>query len=93
MNTDSVFIPEDVLNEAEEVASSLLPEKSKEKYQKQLIHFESWKKSRNVRGVNEDILLAYFRSLSSTCVGSSMWCKYSMLKSTLKIQEKVDISQ
>ncbi|CAH1369752.1 hypothetical protein MTP99_000982 [Tenebrio molitor] len=88
-----IFVPEDVLEEAQEVAGNLLPAKSREKYEKQFAHFVTWRKARGVRGTNEDILLAYFRTLSDTCVGSSLWCKYSMLKSTLKIEEKEDISR
>jgi hypothetical protein len=88
-----IFVPEDVLEEAQEVADNLLPAKSREKYEKQFAHFVTSRKARGVRGTNEDILLAYFRTLSDTCVGSSLWCKDSMLKSTLKIEEKEDISR
>jgi hypothetical protein len=88
-----IFVPEDVLEEAQEVAGNLLPAKSREKYEKQFAHFVTWRKARGVRGTNEDILLTYFRTLSDTCVGSSLWCKYSMLKSTFKIEEKEDISR
>jgi hypothetical protein len=34
-----IFVPEDVLEEAQEVAGNLLPAKSREKYEKQFANF------------------------------------------------------
>ena len=53
-------VPQDIFAEAEQVKSNLLPNKSKDQYEKEYQLFNTWKKSKNVSIVNEDVLLVYF---------------------------------
>jgi hypothetical protein len=46
-----VLVPEDILQEAKAATFNLLPQKSKEKYIKELETFRSWMKNRNVNVV------------------------------------------
>lgn len=73
--------------------SSLIPEKSKERYENTYNLFNSWcnKKSRKI---NEKSLLAYFviRREKLKAPGS-LWAEYSMLKSTISLYNNVDISK
>lgn len=72
---------------------NLLPIKSKSRYLKEFEKFRKWMKLKSVFVVNEEVLLAYFNGLIQKYACSSLWSTYSMLKSTLLVFEKVDISK
>ncbi|KAJ8912753.1 hypothetical protein NQ315_016709 [Exocentrus adspersus] len=86
--------PSDILKAAQEASSSLLPAKSKEKYQKVYEKFCQWRISKNVQKTDENVVLAYFfekqKLLRLPVYGQH---KLDMLKSTLQINENMDISQ
>lgn len=83
--------PPDVLVEATSAALNLLPDKSKEKYLKEYISFKTWCELRKTKKVSENILLAYFSEKSRILKSSSLWAKYSMLKTTLSVKDNVNI--
>lgn len=70
-----------------------LPETSKEKYNGAYLTFTNWTKSKDITIVTENILLAYFVELSKKLKPSSLWSIYSMLKSTLKFHDNIDIGK
>ena len=70
---------------------SLVPKKSACLYEKEQKTFCEWRKRRNVKGVNEDIVLAYLSEKIIKCKPSSLWSYHSMLKKTLCVNENVDI--
>lgn len=87
-------IPDEVLHEAEEATKKLIPEKSRDRYEKELAFFNQWRERKNVRNsLNENVVLAYFSGLASSFKASSLWTKYSMLKKELMIYHNVDISR
>lgn len=86
-------LPEKIAKDAEEVTSSLLPKKSRDAYYKEFSEFNNWRQENDVCEVSEDVLLAYFFNVKKRFAPSSMWTKYSMLRSTLKLYENRDISQ
>lgn len=43
-----------------EAVASLLPSKSRDKYEKTYNIFNSWRTSKNVRDINEEVMLAFF---------------------------------
>jgi hypothetical protein len=90
---ETVFVPLEIQNEAKIYCLNLLPIKSKDVYEKELQNFNAWKQERGVSGIKEDVILAYFLSLQKKCASSSMWTKYSMLKTTLKVHNNLDISK
>lgn len=92
MNENQI-IPEDILKEAQEATLHLLPTKSRAAYEKELTNFSEWKIRRSVHVINEEVLLAYFLNVKKKFAASSMWTKYSMLKTTLKVHENIDISK
>lgn len=51
---------EDILNAAREASSSLLPLKSKEKYEKVYEIFCKWRMTKNALRTDESVMLAYF---------------------------------
>lgn len=41
--------------------------------------------------ISENVFMAYFKELSSKYKPSSLWCLYSMLKSTVRTKNGVDL--
>jgi hypothetical protein len=76
-----------ILEEAHAATFNLLPAKSKERYLNVLERFRDW--------MTEEVILAYFNGLMGKLAPPSLWSmyEYSMLKSTLFVYEKVDISK
>lgn len=84
----------DVEESANIACLSLLPEKSKKRYEAAYKSFKNWCQTKTASAVSETLLLAYFYEKSAQLKSpSSLWCEYSMLKSTLFIKENIDISK
>lgn len=84
--------PPDILEKAMYATSSLIPSKSQEKYESVYQKFMDWHSKSAANSFSENVLLAYFATLSETYKPSSLWSIYSMLKSTLNIKNDIDIS-
>lgn len=84
-------IPQEIVERALKADAELLPKKSKALYEKEFQKFEEWRKKNLVQTVNETVLMGYFQELSETFSPSSLWSKFSMLKSTLLVCKKIDI--
>ncbi|KAJ6649579.1 hypothetical protein Bhyg_04817, partial [Pseudolycoriella hygida] len=69
--------PDELIEIADNASKELLPAKSKQRYLQVYKSFQKWKHSKE--------------ATKSKCA-SILWSHYSMLKATLKIYEKVDIS-
>lgn len=82
-----------IAEEAQLATLNLLPEKSKKEYERQFAEFNCWREKRGVKSITEDVLLAYFYNAEKKFAASSLWTKYSMLKSTLKVHNNLDISK
>lgn len=54
------FAQEFIRNAAKEACSSLLPQKSKDRYEKTYKQFCDWRKKNKVEASDETIMLAYF---------------------------------
>ena len=90
---NGMFVPYAEFREANAATSDILPSKSREIYEKELRQFNVWRKEKAVDLLNEDVLLEYFSTIAKTAKASTLWCRYSMLKATLKVFENVDISR
>lgn len=77
--------PPEVRAIAEQATASLLPSKSKPIYDKNHDAFISWCKARHILDgyYSETILLAYFSELSARYASTTLWSKFSMLRTTL----------
>lgn len=91
MENSAEDLPEEILKEAENASLELLPAKSKSRYEKEFSVFNVWCDQRKVKCVREEVMLAYFSSISKTCKPSTLWSRYSMLKAVLKAKKNVDI--
>lgn len=86
-------IPDNILAAANTIRLNLLPEKSKVQYEKEYEQFCVWRNQVQVRGAEETVLLAYFAKLAAEYSASSLWPKYSMLRATLELKERVKIDK
>lgn len=86
---------ESAIDKAASIAcASLLPEKSKIRYNQAFEFFMKWCASNNVVEITENVMLAYFLEKSNAVKSpSSLWCIYSMLKLTIRINKNQDISK
>lgn len=80
---------------ANEAVSSLGPSKSIEKYSAAYNHFVNWCNSKNVTVYQENVLLAYFNSMviEKKWKSSTLWSRYSMIKSQLAIKKDINIGK
>lgn len=86
-------IPKEVLNIRKAATFNLLPDKSQHRYEKEYGLFMDWCSSKKVKGISEDIMLAYFVDKFKDGKSFSLWSYYSMLRSTISIKNNVDISR
>ena len=68
-----------------------LPKISRTKYETAYLDFVKFKKIHKTSVSTDNVVLAYFKELSKTHAPSSLWNRFSMLKSFIKIKEKVDL--
>ncbi|XP_051173727.1 putative uncharacterized protein DDB_G0282133 [Leptopilina boulardi] len=68
-----------------------LPAKSKEKYEAVYQHFTAWQAAKKIKNLSENVVLSYFNELIGKVKPPTLWARYSMLKSTLKINNNIDI--
>ncbi|XP_073964583.1 uncharacterized protein [Choristoneura fumiferana] len=54
-------------------------------------NFIQWKNSKNASSFSENVFMAYFSELAKRYKPSSLWCIYSMLKSTVQNKNAIDI--
>lgn len=84
-------IPDDIQEDAKLLNMSLLPDKSRFRYEKEYDIILNWMRERKVKKISEEVILAYFLKLSKTFQPPTLWSKYSMLRSTILIKEDIDI--
>jgi hypothetical protein len=83
--------PPEILTEAQNASESLLPPKSKDRYMAAYETFVQWKTNKRACSFSENVFLAYFNELANKYKPSSLWCIYSMLKSTVRNKNNIDI--
>lgn len=91
MSSSEDDLPQDLAEEARIAILNLLPEKSRERYEKEYSLFKEWLEERGVKKVSEDATLVYFSQRAKELKPSTLWSKYSMLRSVLNVRENIDI--
>ncbi|KAJ8915676.1 hypothetical protein NQ315_000608 [Exocentrus adspersus] len=92
MNSESEEeIPKHILEEAKGVALNRLPTKSRQRYEKEYTDFKKWMERNCVRKITEDSVLVYFSNRAKTLKPSSLWSKYSMLRTCINIKQNTEI--
>lgn len=86
--------PPEIREAAERAEKDLLPPKSRPRYEKAYKIYKEWCTANNVQKLgSESALIAYFSENAKIKKVSTLWSIYSMLRTTLSIWEKVDISK
>ena len=87
-------LPQDLLTKAEQVSNHLLPDISRERYEKEYRYFSAWCIQQQIKPsqVSDEVLLVFLAEKSKSAKPSTLWSRYSMIKSVLKIRENVDVS-
>lgn len=78
---------------AQNASENILPEKSKSRYISTYDEFIAWREEKKANSFSENVMLAYFSELSAKLKPSTLWSRFSMIKSMLKIRNNVDISE
>ncbi len=83
-SADSYFqgTPPEIAESAKTITLNLLPEKSKNKYEKQYKIFCEWCAVKKIKNYTENVMLVYFKEKSQSIKSSTLWSIYSMLKAT-----------
>lgn len=69
-----------------------VPSKSSEKYGKVYDDFQKWNEINGATPVTESVMMKYFLELADKSKPTTLWVYHSMLKSTLRINDNIDIS-
>lgn len=95
MNSDSevelLCTSPEIRQAANDTIQNLLPEKSQNKYKTVYKNFQDWCSNKNIKSFTENVLLAYFSEFSTKYKPSSLWTFYSMLRSTLDLNNSINI--
>ncbi|KAG4076779.1 hypothetical protein HA402_009125 [Bradysia odoriphaga] len=87
-------MPLELMEHAKAAKMETLPIKSKEKYNRVYQNFKEWTKSYGVTAITSDLIIAYFHMLDEKKYKpTSLWAFHSMLKSTLRAYDNVDIGK
>lgn len=73
------------------ILEELLPQKSKEMYNKWYQNFIDWINKNNINKINENIMLLYFDELSKLYAPNSLWTIHSCIKKKLILEKNIDI--
>lgn len=84
---------EEIKTIAAAAKDSLLPTKSRTLYEDTYKAYRRWFIEKKLQKTDEDGILAYFDTVLSKYKSSSLWSKYSMLRSTIHLREGIDISK
>lgn len=93
MSDSEESLPSDVELAAQSAINTLIPAKSKKRYEIVYKYFEEWMEAKKIREVSEKVILAYFSEQAGKLKSSSLWCRYSMLRTLVSIKKNIDISQ
>lgn len=91
-DSDSGGLPSDVEEAAQSALSTVIPQRSKARYDLAYEKFGKWLEDKKIKRINEKVLLAYFEGRKNQKV-STLWTLYSMLRSELTLKKNIDIAQ
>lgn len=77
--------------EAKLITKNLLPKKSFLKYETAYENFRKWQDGSKTKSFDEDVLLVYFNELSTKFKPSTIWARWSMLRTTLELRHSIYI--
>lgn len=93
MSNSESSTPPEILEAANAASMELLPLKSRQRYENEYIKFNTWRQEKGVKNCSENVMLAYFSEKSQQNSASTLWSVFSMLKTTLMIEENADLKK
>lgn len=84
--------PPDIRLAAKETYNTLLPQKSKSKYELCYKKFMDWILVNGIKHISENVVTAYMKKMSGEIKPSTLWTTYSMLKTMINVKNNIDIS-
>ncbi|KAJ8909414.1 hypothetical protein NQ315_002852 [Exocentrus adspersus] len=82
-------VPSDIEEAAQRALSTVIPTKSKLRYDGAYTKFTTWCEDKKVKQINEKVLLAYFQG-KKNMKSSTLWSLYSMLRTKISLKRNVD---
>lgn len=79
--------------EAQAITNELVARKSTSAYHLCYQNFLKWKTHKNIKDISENVLLVYFSELSKTLKPSTLWSRWSMLKTEFNLNLSIDINK
>lgn len=92
MSDSESDVPSDIEEAAQSALSTIIPKKSKSKYDLAYVKFSSWCEQKRITHLNEKVLLAYFQE-KKEMKSSTLWSLYSMLRTELSLKRNIDIKK
>ncbi|XP_024876295.1 uncharacterized protein LOC112457459 [Temnothorax curvispinosus] len=92
-DSDDQPTPPEIAQRAKNRIENVLPTKSKEKYTNTYNKFMQWTITKETKPLSENTILTYLTELSKTHKPSTLWATYSMLKTTLNINNNINITE
>ncbi|XP_044594033.1 uncharacterized protein LOC123271707 [Cotesia glomerata] len=83
----------DIDQEAQAITQELVAKKSTPAYHLCYQNFLKWKTQKNINDISENVLLVYFSELSKTLKPSTLWSRWSMLKTEFNLNHSIDINK
>lgn len=68
-----------------------LPKRTRTKYEHTYRKFMVWRNRKKINSFSEQVLLEYFKELSTKYMSATVWVIFSMLKTTIKFYNNIDI--
>jgi integrase len=85
--------PPDLKESALKCKEKMIPQKSKETYERHWNNFEKWIIQKKVSKISENVMLAYFNELMEKYKASSLWTILSAIKAVSKTKPNVELGE
>lgn len=92
-DSESENIPDEIRNLANVALEETFPEKSKAIYERTYEALQTWVTENKTKIINEILLLAYLKTLSSQYAPNTLWTKYSMIRTMVYNEKNLEIDK
>ncbi|KAG4065838.1 hypothetical protein HA402_012516 [Bradysia odoriphaga] len=87
------YTPNQMIETARVAVRDLVPQSSRERYEKMYNSFKAWQAVNKSANISQTVLLAFFHEMAQKHKPSTLWAYYSMLKTTIRANDNLDIGQ
>lgn len=87
------YTPNELVETVRIVAREQVPISSKERYEKMYKSFKTWQATKKSANISQSVLMAFFNEMAQKHKPSTLWAYYSMLKTTIRANDGLDIGR